>query len=576
MNIFKRREKWISLKVKAFWILLLGVLIIGLLIQAMIIWVVQLSVKDIYIEFAEDTEKILMSLLDQNSLKEIRNETLEIFNSVSETAKDSMDAYATDEYYSLYDTLKEKPEYREIMRVLHSFRHRGDFGAITIMAYDEDDGAFVVMFDSDYEKYQYPLGKRINRHEDYYRKTGEPIEPFLRSLEAAGPMITHIVPIRDRNGKLLVYLSVDIKDRAISNDTMMTARVTLVSIFLTMVVFALSISYILTKRVLRPVTMLSEAARKYSEMDERELKDSPPVFDGINIRNRDEIGDLLMSVREMEHDIRSSVKKITMMTAEQERLDTELAIAGQIQSQMLPSVFPPPFPERKEFDLSAAMDSAKEVAGDFFDFFFIDHDHLALVMADVSGKGIPAALFMAGAKTVIRNVSRSYKRPTPGEILAEVNDILAEGNEVMVFVTVWLGILDVASGLLTAANGGHEYPCIYRKGPSGKKEFMLEKGVNGPGLAIFKGVEFEENEWMLEKGDRIFVYTDGLPEAQDKEEELFGMERMLKALNDHAEDSVADFLNRIHEEVDRFVGEAPQYDDITMMVLEYKGSTDDL
>ena len=539
--------------------------------QAMIIWVFESSIKDIYIEYAGDTEKILISLIDQDSLIKVRNKTLEIFNSVSKTAKDTMDAYTTTEYYRLYHGLKEEKEYKEIMEVLHSFRHRGDFGAITICAYDEDDGALVVMFDSDYEKNQFPVGKRINRHEEYYRKTGEPIEPFLRSIEAEGPMITCIFPIKDNDGNLLVYLSIDIKDRAIGDNTKAAARLTMVLIFLMMVIFALSISFILSKRVLMPVTMLSKAARKYSEMGEKELRDAPPVFDGLTINRRDEIGDLLASVKEMECDIRNSVKKITMMTAEQERLDAELTIARQIQTQMLPGTFPP-FPDRKEFGLFATMNSAKEVAGDFFDFFFVDHDRLALVMADVSGKGVPAALFMVRAKTVIRNVSQSDKSLSPGKILAKVNDILAEGNEVMVFVTVWLGIIDFTKGQLVAANGGHEYPCIYRKRESGKKEFRLEKGLNGPGLATFEGVEFEEVVWELEKGDRIFVYTDGVPEAMDKKEELFGLERMLKALNDHAEDPVSDFLDGIHKEVDHFVGEAPQYDDITMMVLEYRGS----
>ena len=225
----------------------------------------------------------------------------------------------------------------------------------------------------------------------------------------------------------------------------------------------------------------------------------------------------------------------------------------------------PPFPDRTEFDIYATMDPAKEVGGDFYDFFLIDDDHLALVMADVSGKGVPAALFMVIAKTLIKN--RALMGGSPGEILAYVNDQLCEGNDAGLFVTVWLAILEISTGKGMAANAGHEHPALRR----GDGTYELVKYRHSPAVATLEGIRFREHEFQLEPGDSLFVYTDGVAEATDANNELFGEERTLAALNRDPAASPKDLLANVKEGIDTFVGDAMQFDDITMLGLHYFG-----
>ncbi|HBI59911.1 MAG TPA: hypothetical protein DDY31_01655, partial [Lachnospiraceae bacterium] len=228
-------------------------------------------------------------------------------------------------------------------------------------------------------------------------------------------------------------------------------------------------------------------------------------------------------------------------------------------------------PEREEFDIYATMTPAKEVGGDFYDFFLIDDDHLGIVMADVSGKGVPAALFMVIAKTLIKNRAQFVKREdgnySPAEILGFVNEQLCEGNEAELFVTVWFGIMQISTGKGIAANAGHEYPAVRRAG--GKYELIKTK--HSPAVAVMEGLRFREHEFELASGDSLYVYTDGVPEAANAEEELFGTDRMLEALNKNPEAPAKELLHTVKESIDIFVGDAPQFDDITMLSVTYFG-----
>ena len=231
---------------------------------------------------------------------------------------------------------------------------------------------------------------------------------------------------------------------------------------------------------------------------------------------------------------------------------------------MLPRIFPA-FPARKEFDLYASMDPAKEVGGDFYDFFLVDDNHIALIMADVSGKGVPAALFMVIAKTLLK--TRAQMGGTPSEILADVNNQLCEGNDAGLFVTVWLAIIDINTGKGLAANAGHEHPCLCRKDGS----FEMVKYRHSVALATMEGVPFREHEFELRPGDTLFVYTDGVAEATNAENVLFGEERTLEALNAEPNSSVKRIVERVREHIDAFVQDAPQFDDITMLCFHYFG-----
>ena len=290
----------------------------------------------------------------------------------------------------------------------------------------------------------------------------------------------------------------------------------------------------------------------------------------------DEIELLARSFEDMSQKMKGYVNEIVRITSEKQRLDTELSVAADIQINMLPTAFPA-FPGRTEFDLYAVMDPAREVGGDFYDFFLIDDDHLALVIADVSGKSVPASLFMVISKTLIKYVALAGVCETPADVLSLVNDLLCEGNEDNMFVTVWLGILTISTGELVSANAGHEYPVFYRQGEG----FKLENDPHGMVMGGLEGMKYKVARWKLNPGDMLFLYTDGVPEANNSSEELFGCGRMLDALErslsrftaDREDDSVdlQAFLRAVREEIDEFVGDTPQFDDLTMLCMKYKG-----
>ena len=323
----------------------------------------------------------------------------------------------------------------------------------------------------------------------------------------------------------------------------------------TILCLAFYLSYIFRTMIV-PINMISDEVGHF-------VKNSNQVSKRLSsIRTRDEIQDLGENILKMEQDINHYIDNLTAVTAEKERIGAELDVAKHIQASMLPCIFPA-FPERHEFDIYATMTPAKEVGGDFYDFFLVDDDHLAMVMADVSGKGVPAALFMMISKTLIKSAAQAGL--SPKEVLEKVNNQLCENNEAEMFVTVWLGILEISTGKMVCANAGHEYPAIKRKDGS----FELFKDKHGFVLAGMEGTRYKEYELELAKGDAIFVYTDGVAEATNTQEELYGTDRMINALNKQQNVSCERLLEIVHQDVDAFVAEAPQFDDITMLCLEF-------
>ena len=241
----------------------------------------------------------------------------------------------------------------------------------------------------------------------------------------------------------------------------------------------------------------------------------------------------------------------------------ELGIATNIQKSMLPSIFPA-FPEREEFDIYASMDPAKEVGGDFYDFFMVDSRHLAIVIADVSGKGVPAALFMVIGKTLIKDHTQPDR--DLGEVFTEVNELLCESNSEGLFITAFEGVLDLVTGDFRFVNAGHEIPYICKKGG----EFAPYKIRAGFVLAGMEGIRYQSGAMKLDPGDRVFQYTDGVTEATDKDNRLYGMERLTEVLNRNKDLAPGGLLRAVKTDIDAFVDEAPQFDDITMLCLEYK------
>ena len=278
----------------------------------------------------------------------------------------------------------------------------------------------------------------------------------------------------------------------------------------------------------------------------------------------DEITDLANAFNDMTLSLKNYIRDLTSITAEKERIGAELNVATHIQSSMLPSIFPA-FPNDKRFDIYATMDPAKEVGGDFYDFFMIDEKHIAIVVADVSGKGVPAALFMVIGKTLIKD--HTGIKTDLSNVFYEVNNLLCESNSENLFITAFEAVINIENGHFTYVNAGHEMPFIYKKG----KDWNAYPIKPGFVLAGMENMKFTTGDFYLEPGDKVFQYTDGVTEATNENNELYGMDRLKAALDANADNSVNELLPALKADIDKFVGTAPQFDDITMLGFEFKG-----
>ena len=261
------------------------------------------------------------------------------------------------------------------------------------------------------------------------------------------------------------------------------------------------------------------------------------------------------------------IDQIKRVTAEKERIGAELDMASKIQASQLPRLFPP-FPDRKEFSLYASMTPAKEVGGDFYDFFMIDRDHIAFVMADVSGKGVPAALLMMVARVLVKSSLQNGK--SPGEALESVNNQLCEGNTTDFFVTMWVAMLEISTGKGIAANAGHEHPVLRRAG--GSYELVVYR--HSMPVGAMEGLRFKEHEFQMNPNDSFFVYTDGVAEATNGNNELYSTDRMLDALNRDPDAQPEQVLKNVMYDISSFVDGSEQFDDITMLCFRYLGPSD--
>lgn len=321
--------------------------------------------------------------------------------------------------------------------------------------------------------------------------------------------------------------------------------------------FCITVIYV---KALKPLGRVYENVNEY-----KETKDSEKIIKQLaGIKTHNEIGELAVGFSGMVNAIDHYIDTVKTVTADKERINAELNVAARIQRNMLPTVFPP-FPDIKEFDVLASMKPAKEVGGDFYDFFMQDEEHLALVIADVSGKGVPAAMFMSIAKSLIKN--RAMIGGTPSEILYDVNMQLCDNNKANLFVTVWLAIINIKTGEGLVSNAGHENPVLKKK--DGDYEFVIYR--HSLALGLMEGIKFKEREFKLDPGDRIFVYTDGVPEATNAHEELYGPERMLDKLNSNPGASQQEVIDMLRDDINVFVDGYEQFDDITVMIFDYYG-----
>ncbi|MFI3312575.1 MAG: SpoIIE family protein phosphatase [Eubacteriales bacterium] len=466
------------------------------------------------------------------------------------------------------------PEYAKVTALLNNLKQDLQITYLSLAVPDEDSVVFYI--DTMVEEMgddplnQLPYGYDVAyvdaaADENDMKNYITTWELYSQNLGTSTPLITDndygynytsASPVLDENGQAIAEIQYILDMQSVRTHlTSLLNQLVMVSLG---VVFVALVCYVLfvRKTVTAPINKLATFTQEIT---------SSGTFDNqrIEMNTRDEIEELGNSFNFMMEELEQYIENLTAITAEKERIGAELGVATNIQASMLPSIFPA-FPDRPEFDIYASMTPAKEVGGDFYDFFLVDDDHLAMVMADVSGKGVPAALFMVISKTLIKNATQQGLPPQ--DVLEKVNNQLCEGNEAEMFVTVWLGIYEISTGKLTAANAGHEYPAICRA----NEEFELFHDKHGFVLAGMEDMPYSQYELELHKGDTLYVYTDGVPEATDCSNTLFDNERLVESLNRHREKSLEGLLHGTKEDVDIFVGEAPQFDDITMLALRIK------
>lgn len=441
---------------------------------------------------------------------------------------------------------------------------------------------FVVKPDSDYKHYTnvfnvvnknsgydpWKIGSRKKTsNKDYeieYKKimTGKSNRATIfrtRDLHGAQPHLTTLMPLKNSKGDVVGILCIQ---RFMGELKIARRRYVLGIVLLTILYIAISIALVkifIGKEVVQPVMTINKEVKRFANQDVKTLGE----LNKISVIS--EIQSLSISINKIEKDMIRYIDNLTTATKEKERIGTELKLANLIQSNSLPHEFPA-FPERDDFDLYALMRPAKEVGGDFYDFFLIDDDHLGIVMADVSGKGVPAALFMMVTKILVNEISHIYE--SPGEVLTLVNDRICSNNKNNMFITVWLGIVNLKTGEVVAANAGHEDPAIFNG-----NEFIIDKQKHGIPIGAMDGYKYKDYKFKLKTGNKLFVYTDGVPEAEDDNDKMFGLDNMIKSLNKVKESSCTGILNSMKNDVDKFVNGAVQFDDLTMLCFEYIGKS---
>lgn len=332
-------------------------------------------------------------------------------------------------------------------------------------------------------------------------------------------------------------------------------QVILIGLFIVILLAVSDIAYRMSRRITKPILDLDEGAR---------IVGSGNLDYYLEVRTGDEIEDLANAFNKMTGDLKAYMKDLEETTAARERIQSELRIASEIQASMLPRTFPP-FPDRKEFDIFATMEPAKEVGGDFYDFFFIDEDKLCFLIGDVSGKGVPAALFMAISRILLK--TEALRGIPPDRILYNVNNTLCPDNDASMFVTLFCVVLDAETGEIQFANAGHNPPLINTNGEGFEFIHLPKSFVVGP----MPDTEYKSQEHTLKPNDTIFLYTDGVTEAMNPDSQLFSDERLKEYLSSLRDKDVEEIIRAVREQIAEFAQGAIQSDDITMLALKYKG-----
>ena len=527
-----------------------GIILLALVISSTLAYVSYFTYKSTmdkhYETLGDHVAQTAISLLDENQM-------LEYAKGVA--ADDS-------------EAVMQTAEYQDVVSILRNIKDSNQVLYLYII-YPTESGSYFV-FDTDETEDACPYGYYMEYYADSFDKISDKLirgerVPAVISDQEYGWIISISYPYISSAGELIGYVCVDISmDQVVADRQTFLLNVVIIMAVITLV-FTVIYLLLVNNIVVRPIKQMTAATEAFISAREDERGAQSPIS-SLSVNTKDELQTLCESLKQMESDLNSHIENLKKVTAEKERIGAELDVATHIQKSMLPCIFPP-FPDRKEFDIFATMNPAKEVGGDFYDFFMVDDSHLAVVMADVSGKGVPAALFMVIGKTLIKD--HTQPGVSLGEVFSKVNNMLCDSNSEGLFITAFEGVLDLKTGEFRYVNAGHELPFICKQS-EGFEAYKIRAGFV---LAGMEDLRYREGTLQLAPGDRIFLYTDGVPEATNGNNELYGMERLNHILNQNIQSTPEKVLEEVKADVDAFVGDAPQFDDITMLCLDYRGET---
>ena len=483
-----------------------------------------------------------------------------------------------DEYEKECESKGEKPDFDKYYKAvsyqvqeedIQDICNTMNMSVIYIIIPDEDYEHYTVVFDCLNENNKldkWRLGDVKETTNDDYKEAykniyenGSKKEIIERydNLGQGRPHITALVPLYNKNNELMGILSVQrYADKLTSARKNFAQGVGAIAVILIIIIFIIE-AKLLRNAVLKPIKVVSEEAGRFAKEN---TKGSSDLRD--NNYSVKEIYDLASAIEKMEEDTIENIEKTKKIVGEQERIGADLALASRIQFSMLPmdDVF---IEDKEEFDIQAVMKPAREVGGDFYDFYMISDHELVIEIADVSDKGLGAAFFMAITKTLIK--SRAGMGGDASDIIAYVDKLVSEENEAGMFVTVWFAIINLQTGYVRVCNAGHDYPAIMKDG----KDFVIEKTPHGPPIGFLPGAEFIDYDFYISPGDRIFLYTDGLNEAKRSDGERFGLDRVLSVLNSEKNASNKELIAAMKDSLAMFVGNEPQFDDMTVLSFSF-------
>lgn len=515
-----------------------------------------------YQMLAMNVSKTAASLVNAEEVRELVAQVMEIYRKDPAPTYDSDKEWA--EYLSQYTGISEQESFTTLYDTLYKIKTANNVLSLYISYMDSESMTGIYIIDADKTETGCPTGTWDIIYPQNYEAMKHPengFEAYITDTEEYGWLCSAGAAVLDDSGKAVAHVFTDISMESVMADRQaFLMRLCAILIGITTVI-TLALIKVVNTALVKPINSLASAASSYVEAKEEGEVSALALLD---IHTGDEVENLSHALKRMERDINGYIENLTHVTAEKERIGAELSVATHIQASMLPCIFPA-FPNRREFDIYATMTPAKEVGGDFYDFFLMDDDHLAVVIADVSGKGVPAALFMVIAKTLIKDHTQSGKPPE--EVFTEVNRQLCEANDENLFVTAWMGVLEISTGKLVYVNAGHNPPVIGRK--NGETEFLRSR----PGF-VLAGLDFTKyraGSLELMPGDLLYLYTDGVTEAMNTAQELYGEERLKRTLDANVSAAPEEIFKAVKKDLDDFVADAPQFDDITMLAMRYLG-----